>query len=251
MESKPLTGVRKRQQIASTNKQMMIWVGSAAAIVTICAMVAFNLFQHIMYQAKVITEITKTDETLRNNIEIIPKLMNNINALQTNSNLLALRADSNDTAFNVILDALPTSDDRTALGSSMQEKILAPSSVTLESFDPNYSGTTTTTTTAPTSGTSDASLAMRPAARPLPFSFTISGNYESIQKALKDIERTIRPIVINTVLIQGSDTSLKASLTATTHYAPKATYTLGSKTILPDGATAETASATNSSGGTN
>mgnify|MGYP003607658415 CR=1 FL=1 len=232
-EGKSLTGVRKRQQIASASKQMMIWVACAAAILTICAMVSINLVQHIIYQAKVIDEKSQTDETLKNSIAEFPKLKENINALQTNSGLLALRADMDDTAFNVVIDALPTEDDSTALGSSLQDKILVNSGVVWNDFSPSY-GTSASTSTDDT-GEESTTLLSKPAAQQLTFSFSINGNYASIKQALIDIERTIRPINITSLSIQGSDSNLSASITATTYYAPKATYAIGSKQVLPDG----------------
>lgn len=238
MEQKSLTGVRKRQQITNANKQMMIWVGSAAAVVTICAMVSFNLVQHIMYQAKVIGEKSTTEKTIKDSISAVGGLKNNVNALQTNSNLLALRADPNDTAFNVVIDALPTEDDSTALGSSLQNKILVNSGVVLSTFTPSASTNTATATTATGSnGTAKTASLSAPAAQPIQFTFNIDGNYDAIQQALKDIERTIRPIIISSIKIQGSDNKLKAMLTATTYYAPKASYSLGSKKVIPDGQT--------------
>ncbi len=246
MDQKSLTGVRKRQQITNANKQVMIWVASAAAIITICAMVSFNLVQHILYQSKVIGEKNKTEKTIKDSVAAVPGLKNNINALQTNSNLLALKADSADSAFNVVIDALPTEDDSTALGSSLQNKILLNSGVVLSAF------TTTSSTTAQSSSTTSSSAktasksVSAPAAQTLLFSFTIDGNYDAIQQALKDIEKTIRPIIITSIKIQGTDDKLKAVVSATTYYATKASYALGSKDILPDGQKAASGSASTS-----
>lgn len=233
MDNKPLTGVRKRQQIDSANKQMMMWVGIAAAVVTICSMLSINLYQHIMYQSKVISKKSETDKVLKDGIDSVSKLMSNVNALQTDANLLALRVDSSDTAFNVVLDALPTADDRTALGSSMQDKILAGTGVKLESFDPNYANSAANTTA--TTGTTSSISSVKPGAQAIKFTFTISGTYESINTALLAVEKTIRPIVIDSIIIQGSDDDLRASISATTYYVPRANYVLGEEKVLPDG----------------
>ncbi len=232
MDSKPLTGVRKRQQIENANKQMLIWVAMSAAIVTICAMAGVNLVKHIAYQNKVIGEISKTDSTLKSNVENIPKLMENINALQTNENLLNLRADARDTAFNVVIDALPTVDDMTVLGSSLQDKLFAGNSVMLSAFDPSIG---TVDATADDATKEKASL-VYPAVAQLSFSFSLVGDYDSIQAALSSIEKSIRPITITGIKVQGSEGNLKIDITASTYYIPKANYSLGSMSVLPDGA---------------
>ena len=228
MENKALTGVRKRQKIDQTNKQMMLWVAGAAAVVTICAMLAINLFGHIQYQAKIISKKSETEKTLENNLTAISSLMKNINTLQTDKNLLALRAGSDDTTFNVVIDALPTEDDATALGSSIQEKVLAGSGVSLQSFD--YSSATSETTTS-----GQASLGTGPEARAITFIFKISGTYDAIKAALINIEKTIRPIIVQSIEIDGTASELSANITATTYYVPKVHYGLGQETVLPDG----------------
>lgn len=241
MENKTLTGVRKRQKIDQTNKQMMLWVAGAAAAVTICAMLAINLIGQIKYQAKIISKKSEASETLKSSLDAISTLTKNINTLQTDQNLLALRADTDDTAFNVVIDALPTEDDATALGSSIQEKVLAGSGVSLESFE--YSTTDATATTG--TNTSKNSSSVRPEAQAITFRFKITGSYDSIKAALVNIEKTIRPIIIQNLDIDGTVNELSATIAATTYYVPKVHYALGQETVLPDGVTAtDDASAT-------
>lgn len=241
MENKTLTGVRKRQKIDQTNKQMMLWVAGAAAAVTICAMLAINLIGQIKYQAKIISKKSEASETLKTSLDAISTLTKNINTLQTDQNLLALRADTDDTAFNVVIDALPTEDDATALGSSIQEKVLAGSGVSLESFE--YS-TTDATATGSTNASKNSS-SVRPEAQAITFRFKITGSYDSIKAALVNIEKTIRPIIIQNLDIDGTVNELSATIAATTYYVPKVHYALGQETVLPDGVTAtDDASAT-------
>lgn len=242
MENKTLTGVRKRQKIDQTNKQMMLWVAGAAAAVTICAMLAINLIGQIKYQAKIISKKSETSEILKTSLAAITDLTKNINTLQTDQNLLALRADTDDTAFNVVIDALPTEDDATALGSSMQEKVLAGSGVSLESFE--YS-VINGTNGVPTDTSATKSSTIRPEAQAIAFRFKITGSYDSIKAALVNIEKTIRPIIIQNLDIDGTVNELSATISATTYYVPRVHYALGEESVLPDGVTAaETASPT-------
>ena len=84
---KPLTGVRKRQQIADTNKQILIWAGIASSLVVICVVVAINFIQDIAYQVKVNSELSNTASNLSNSVNNIPTLIKNVGNLSTNQSL--------------------------------------------------------------------------------------------------------------------------------------------------------------------
>ncbi|MDR0955699.1 MAG: hypothetical protein LBM73_01075 [Candidatus Nomurabacteria bacterium] len=230
-----LTGTRKRQQISSANRAMLIWVAATAAIVTIAAVLAVNFVQRISYNAKVISAKSQTDNTLKSNITNFATLKANINKLQTDQNLLGLKADSDDTALQVVLDALPTQDDRTALGSSLQNKVLNGSGAKIDQLSvTDSSSAAATSTTATSSDGSDQSAAnLTPTAQPITFSFSITGSYDTIANSLVDIENTIRPIVINSLDISGTQNQLEAKVSATTYYSPMAQYSLGSKEVKP------------------
>ena len=58
-EQEHLTGIKKRQQISGTRKQVFIWVAAASAAVVICIIVGINLIQRISYQTKVNGELGK------------------------------------------------------------------------------------------------------------------------------------------------------------------------------------------------
>ena len=229
-EEKPLTGVRKRQQIATANKQMLVWVAIAAVVVSICAVLAWNFVQRIIYQAKVNNRIGETAKVLADNISAIDSLTTEVNKLSTNKNLNLpnLRLDDS-TAFQVVLDALPTEDDRTALGASLQDRVLNLSGVSIEQLAVTTGGSGVVIT-----GTDDAvGSSNRPTAQPITFNLGLRGDFISIQEAIKDIERTIRPIIITTISLQGTDDRLQATISATTFYVPRVNYVLGSEEVTP------------------
>ena len=221
--TKALTAVRKRQQIQNANRTMLIWVAIASAIVAVCIVLGYNFVQTIAYNNKVIGEKSKVNKVLKDNVTVIPQLKENVNKLQTNKNLLGLRADPNDTAFQVVIDALPTEDDRTALGSSLQERILVGSGVAIDQVSVTDTGAATTTTTA--GAPADV--------QNIRFSFTVTGTYDSIAQAIKDIERTIRPINIDSMTLQGTSSQLQATINATTFYLPGVEFKLGSREVKP------------------
>lgn len=228
-DDKPLTGVRKRQQIANANKQMFIWVAVAAVVVAVCFVLGLNFVQRIIYQAKVNGEISSTADTLAKNVKTIPALMTEVDTLKTNTNLtLSNLMSDNSTAFQVVLDALPTEDDRTALGASLQQKVLTPSGVSIEQISVTDSSGAAASATDGAAGSG-----VKPTAQPITFSIVLNGSYSAIQSVIKDIERTIRPITINSIDLQGTDDKLQATINATTYYVPKVNYSLGSKEVQP------------------
>jgi Tfp pilus assembly protein PilO len=228
---KPLTGVRKRQQIQQANKAMLMWVAVAAAIVTICFVLGYNFVQRIVYNGKVISELNAAKSTLGKNLVSIQQLKTNVDALRTSQNLMLgnVKADPGDSEFQVIIDALPTENDRTALGASLQQKILSQGEATVEQISVTDSGGDLMTT-----GDSDNSDGnVSPTEQTVSFSFIVNGDYASLQQLVKDIERTIRPIRIDSISIEGTASNLQANVTATTYFVPKVDYQLGKKEVKP------------------
>lgn len=226
-----LTGVKKRQQIAGTRKEVLMWVAIASAVVVICLVVGMNIFQRIQYQMKVNAEISKTAKTMEANVEAIDGLIKNVNDLRANRLLTApgLKADDS-TVFQVVIDALPTENDSVSLSSSLQNKILNRSGVTIEqiSVDGESSSSSNDDDEVTTSNVEF------PVAQPINFRISIVGTYESIKQTLADIERTIRPIIINSLEISGTDDRLTATIQATTYYSSNVNFQVGEKEVPYD-----------------
>lgn len=226
-----LTGVKKRQQIAGTRKEVLMWVAIASAVVVICLVVGMNIFQRIQYQMKVNAEISKTAKTMETNVKAVDGLIKNVNDLRANRLLTApgLKADDS-TVFQVVIDALPTENDSVSLSSSLQNKILNRSGVTIEqiSVDGESSSSSNDDDEVTTSSVEF------PVAQPINFRISIVGTYESIKQTLADIERTIRPIIINSLEISGTDDRLTATIQATTYYSSNVNFQVGEKEVPYD-----------------
>lgn len=226
-----LTGVKKRQQIAGTRKEVLMWVAIASAVVVICLVVGMNIFQRIQYQMKVNTEISKTAKTMEVNVKAIDGLIKNVNDLRANRLLTApgLKADDS-TVFQVVIDALPTENDSVSLSSSLQNKILNRSGVTIEQISVDGESSS--------SSNDDDEVATAsvefPVAQPINFRISIVGTYESIKQTLADIERTIRPIIINSLEISGTDDRLTVTIQATTYYSSNVNFQVGEKEVPYD-----------------
>lgn len=249
-EENALTGIKKRQQITNTRKQVFTWVALAAALVVICLVVGWNLMQRINYQNKVNRDVGKTAQTMHDNVEAVDKLIKNVNALKANAalSLPNLKADDS-TVFQVVIDALPTEDDIVALSSSLQNKILSKSGVTIEQINvdttesDSSSGSSSSSSSSSSgsssssdsgssrSGVSKADDIQFPVAKPITFRVSLVGSFDSVKSALQDIESTIRPITITKLTIDGSDDKLNATIEAQTYYSSKVNFKLGKKEI--------------------
>lgn len=240
-EENALTGIKKRQQITNTRKQVFTWVALAAALVVICLVVGWNLMQRINYQNKVNRDVGKTAQTMHDNVEAADKLIKNVNALKANAalSLPNLKADDS-TVFQVVIDALPTEDDSVALSSSLQNKILSKSGVTIEQINVDTtesdsssgsSSSSSSSSGSSKSGVSKADDVQFPVAKPITFRVSLVGSFDSVKSALQDIESTIRPITITKLTIDGSDDKLNATIEAQTYYSSKVNFKLGKKEI--------------------
>lgn len=102
----------------------------------------------------------------------------------------------------IILDALPQTYDFPAVIASVQELLTTPG-IILNTLTGTDSSTVISQSTKPT---------------PIPLSFSVSGNYSSIQKLLGVLNKSVEPIDILTIQLSGTDTYLTANIAAQTYY---------------------------------
>ncbi len=229
-EQEHLTGIKKRQQISGTRKQVFIWVAAASAAVVICIIVGINLIQRISYQTKVNGELGKTAETLKNSANSIDELISNVNNLRTNRQLTLTNLKSDDsTVFQVVIDALPTEADAVDFSTSLQNEILSRSGVTIDSIAVD-APLSTTSSSADDSSSNSGSVDF-PVAQAISFNVSVIGSYNSIQETIENMQRSIRPITIDSIRLEGTDDNLTADIQATTYYSPSVNYTTGTKEV--------------------
>jgi hypothetical protein len=236
MSEEPSTGVRKRQQITSTNKQVMLYVAGAAAIVTICIMLSFNFWQRISYQWKVISEWDATNASLRDSLNNIPRLRNEIDALSANNNIKSIRelVDPSLEKWQVVFDVLPSSCDTLAVEYAFTNIIFGPSQLSATVKDASAILESGTCATMPASAGESEGASDNPTGTmtPQPILMKISFELENatdedIQKALSSMEYSLHPITVQTVEIAEGT----AKITAVTYFVPKADWVTGEKTI--------------------
>ncbi len=224
--NKPLTGVRKRQQIASANRAMFIWVSVTAVVLSLSLVVGQLLYKQASFNAKVIKQKAIARNTLKSNINNANKLKDSVNALLANADLSSVKARPDDNNLKVVLDALPSENDTTALATSLQLAILNRSGVTIESLDVQPFGASSQTPAA-----NNAGGQIQPVE--VPFNLVLNGSYSQVRAALYDMARSIRPISVKSINLQGSDSSLRATIDAITYYQPASQVGIYKKAVKP------------------
>ncbi|OYW44638.1 hypothetical protein B7Z28_00090 [Candidatus Saccharibacteria bacterium 32-45-3] len=224
-----LTGLKRRQLVVKANKKVFLWVAGAALIVTTCLVVSQFFVRQLIYNNKVIDEKTQTNKTIEQNKETIKTVKDKIDAMRGNENLSAARADKqNDSNFQVILDALPASEDAATFSNSLAQTILRPANVGITALSAGIVDGQSASVPVASSVVSTGE-AISPAE--MPFMVTYSGSLESFKEAFLRIEKTIRPIYITNFVLSASDETTTINITGKTFYQPGGEIKLGQKEI--------------------
>lgn len=218
MPSQANIAIRKRQEIAKANRMMFLWVAGASAVVGIAAVLTITLYNRLTFNQEVINEQAKTVTTLENNEKAAESLLENARVLNTNQSLQESRADSeHDTALQVILEALPSTKNNAALGSSLQKSLLKVDGVTIDSLSVGE----TAEFTEPIDGSSA-----------IQFNFVAKAvDPNKLFDLLKRLESSIRPIKILSLSLETGQTDTTLTVTAESYYQPPVSIDLGEKTL--------------------
>jgi hypothetical protein len=222
----PTGGLKKRQQIENASRSMFIWVAIAAVAVSICVVMAQFLFQKWSYNNRVLTAKYKAADTLKKNIVNAKQLQEAVNGLVSNQDLASVKTNAEDPNTKSVLDALPSRFDPTALGTSLQQAILSRSGVTIEGITvPSDEEAGTTTTGEEEAAASDATP------KEMKFEITVSGSYDKIRNMMLDLERTIRPMKVTSITLNGDDAAMTASIAGVTYYQPSKSATIKQEVV--------------------
>lgn len=221
--------MKKRQIIMHSNKMMFLWVAGMSAIVGASMVVSIFLFKQLTFRAKVTSSVSRTEALLKNNNKNARVLLDNIRATSTDAGLNSVKARPDDQALQVVLDALPADRNVLALGSSLQENLLAGlNGVKIESIAVDVpSGVT---------GSPSLNTSAEGGLTAIPLSFTISSSDPSnLKDALTRIERSIRMIDIDTLSLEAGAGVYTMSVTAHAYYYPAQTVEMGTSVCKPNG----------------
>ncbi len=243
----------KRALIGKANSTMVIAVGVAAVLATFSLVSARSLIIKRSYQARVISQQEKARDQLKKNIEAVSTLKTSYEGfVERNPNLIggSITGTGEQDGDNakIVLDALPSKYDFPGLVSSL-EKILKDRNYNIKSIsgtDEETSQNSSAAASASSAGDSSASAGsdsssqtQAPAntnivdtesqtanvgnAVPMQFEVGASGSYDSIVSLLDVFQRSIRPINIQKVTIQGNSQegqALEMSVEGNSYYQP-------------------------------
>lgn len=221
-----ITGLKKRQQISKANRLVFLWVAAAGVAVTIAIVLSQFMIKQFLFNNKVISTMTTTNDTLKKNAQAYEPLKTEIIKLIAAKELTDLRVSPDDSALQVVIDAMPTVDDRMALAASLQQVILNKSGVKIEqlSFDSQAAITTDPAAPVVTAGTT---------INEIPFMFKVTGTYEQMKTLFENMNQSIRPINVKVIKLSGASSAMTADVQATTYYATPANTDLKQKEIKP------------------
>jgi len=216
-----LTGLKKRQQIEVAGRTMFVWVAIAAVALSFCVATGQYLFVKWDYNNKILSKKYTASQTLQNNIVNAAKLKDEVDKLAANQDLASVKINPEDSNIKPVLDALPSTFDPAALATSLQQVILSRSGVTVESISvpPDVDAPATTA----------QSTLIGP--QEVKFSFVVNGTYDKIKALVVDLERTIRPMKITAMTLNGTDLNLRATFDVVTYYQPAQSVSLGEETV--------------------
>lgn len=222
--------IRKRTQIAKANRTMFLWIAGASAIIGCAIVVSVFLTQKLIFNEKVLAEKDKTISILKSNNAIVSELEDEVRVLDTNAALESVKADGEDQAIQVILDALPSEANSLALGASLQNILLANiPGLTIESLQvtPVSGIESLSSDTTSVDATSEVSE------NEITFQFAVTGDQAALRQVLTNLERSIRAIDITSLRIESQGSKQLMTIQARAFYEPAKTVQLIDKVVKP------------------
>lgn len=196
MSQNSLAVTTRRQKISKAESTVFIAVAIAAVLVVFSVISMRFLWQQKSYNDRVIKAKTEARDTLKSNLANIDKLSSQFTDLENGS-----------TNSTTILHALPPVYDYASLATAMQS-LAQQSGVTLVGDigqDQSESAIATADTSQPVE---------------VPLTLQVNGSYSAVVKYVQNLELSIRPIKVTNLTLNGDQTGVKATVTATTYYQP-------------------------------
>lgn len=218
MPTKDKASIRKRAQIAKANKTMFIWVAVASVLVSVAVVMGVILVKKSAHQQKAINELNNTVKNLRYNNSQVATIEDQLRVLGSNQALLELKGSSADNALRVILDALPAEANPSALGASLQSKILEGIEVVSVQVYPI-----------------DAEQAGGDGPQEIRFQFSVNGSVADIKKLLMKMENSVRTFNLSSVRIEGGDGVDNLNVEGSAYYLPAQVLELQTKDVKAGG----------------
>lgn len=214
----------KKLAIDKSNASTIVAMGIAAFVSVFCLVASKSLLDQRGYQAKVESKKTIALKQLKSNIKSVDQLVISYQEFAgATENVLGGNpkgnADRDGENPRIVLDALPSKYDFPALTTSI-EKMLKDNNFVID----NITGTDDEVAQATTQELDT------PQPVEMPFSVEALAPQGTGKQLLRLFERSIRPIQIQKLIIDGQGTEIKFTITAKTYFQPE--KSLGVRTEL-------------------
>jgi hypothetical protein len=215
----------KQIGVDKTNSRIVTVTAVSAFLVVFFLMASYMLFGQLMYQNRIISVKKKAVTQLRDNIKARDSLVTSYKAfVSAPENLIGGNPDGNGPNdggnAKIVLDALPSKYDFPALTASL-EKLLLSQQVKIESINGIDDEVTQ----------GEKQSGSKPVALEIPFEFSVSGTYASIQGVIDTLGKSIRPFQIQTTQVTGDQNDLKLKVTGKTFYQPENALKIDMKVV--------------------
>jgi hypothetical protein len=217
----------KRIQINKANARIVVILAVASFLVTFSLIASKGLLSQRSYQSRVISKKKEALTQLEHNAAAAKDLITSYEQFVDPSVLNILggnpqtekgkEGDLDGDNARIVLDALPSKYDFPAVATSI-EKIVTDLNITLAGIN----GADDEIAQKEVNNTPQADLVPIE----IPFQFSVSSDYKSLQALLKTLERSIRPIYINTLSFSGTNEKMTLSIQAQTYYQPPKSLTI-------------------------
>jgi hypothetical protein len=203
----------KHLQIDKSQSTVLIVIAVSTVFIVFGLFATKSLITKGLYQRRALHAQREAVDKLKANITAANTLITQYKVFAQNEpNLIGGTTDGNGDKDGdnprIVLDALPSTYDAPALGSSL-EKILTKKNITIN---------TLSVTDDPTASAAKAE------ANPQPQTVTVqiagSSTYDGITKLLQEFEHSIRPFDINNLQLGGTDKTLQLTASVNTYYQP-------------------------------
>lgn len=224
----------KRIQIDKANSSIVAAVAISAFALVFCLITSRSLWVQQGYQGRVIDKKTVAKEQLQSNLASLESLESSYKAFVTRpenvigGNSANSRDESGGDNAKIILDALPSVYDFPALLSSV-ESMMRRQNVPILGIagsdlgDPN-APPATGQEIVPDPMLDEMPVAAVGTAVDMPFTIEARTSYQGVRDLLGLFERSIRPMKVNGLTLNGNDSELNLSVDVTTHYQPGVLY---------------------------
>ena len=220
----------KQSQIDSSSKKMIIYASVATFLFFFTLVSGRTLLSKMNYQNRVINAKNTALNNSMKDVAINDSLISAYNSfIRTPTNLLGGSStgsgsiDGNNA--KLILDSMPSEYDFPALATSLQ-KLLNSTGVNIGNLSGSDSSVGVTTSLPGQNSLSSTGAVS------MPFSFSVTGTLDSVNKTLAIFESSIRPFQFSKISISGGNNNLTLDAKAETYYLPAEAFSVTKSGVL-------------------